>query len=191
MRYKLISSRTFLTIVLVPLFILISTLTAAAQSFRMDESFLRTMLQRDTIQPVFRVRMNENGPLHPLDEDCEMHIAGTVEDASLGIPPAIVVEFPNWCRFSPDGQLPTNFQTLPTTWRNLVRNNVIDRTCEVKGFLRIFCEHCVGGQSGSSNPDHAYEFHPALSMRCGSRSFSFGNMQSLSGAETHRALDGG
>jgi hypothetical protein len=34
----------------------------------------------------------------------------------------------------------------------------------------------MGGGSGGSNPDHVYEFHPALSMTCDGDEISFGNM---------------
>lgn len=179
MRHRGMPPRASLTCILVSLFVLVSTLTAGAQTptFTMSESLLRTMIQKNTIQPTFRVRMNANGPLHTLANDCEMHIAGTVQGASLGTPPAIVVEFPNWCRFSPDGQLSSaSFSSLSNAWRDLVSTRVVGRTCDVKGFLRIFCEHCTGGGAEGSNPNHAYEFHPALSITCGSENFAFNSM---------------
>jgi hypothetical protein len=176
MHHKSISKHTFLMSFCAVALILASTPLAIAQtvSFRMNESFLRIMVDRDTIQPVFRVKMEAHGPLHTLDNDCEMHIAGKVQNASPGTPSGMVVEFPNWCKFSPDGQL--GVPNLGTVWADLVESRVIGQNCDVKGFLRIFCEHCQGGSPGGSNPDHAYEFHPALSMTCGSDSFDFNNM---------------
>lgn len=56
---------------------------AFGQSFTMNEGFLRTMIQRNTIQPTFRVRMKAHGPLHTLANDCEMHVAESVLDASF------------------------------------------------------------------------------------------------------------
>lgn len=163
--------------ILVTLLVLISAFTVDAQTFTMNESFLQEMLDRGTIQPVFRVRMTARGPLHTLANDCEMHIAGRVLDASLGNPSAIVVEFPSWCKFEPNGQLSgQSFSALSSMWGNLADTRLVNKTCDVKGFLRIFCEHCTGGGSGGSNPNHAYEFHPAMSMTCGSENFSFGNM---------------
>jgi len=147
----------------------------SAQTFTMDESFLRTMQQRDTIQPTFRVRINAHGPLHQLANDCEMHVAGTVQDASLGTPSAIIVEFPNWCLFNPDGQQGDSFNTLTNKWDTFAGSNLDNKTCNVTGFLRIFTEHAQGA-GGATNPNHAYEYHPALSMACGTQTFSFTNM---------------
>lgn len=160
------------------LFLLLAVHYAASAqtvSFTMNAGFLRTMAQGDTIQPTFRVRINAHGPLHSLETDCEMHNAGTPLNVSLGTPSAIVVEPPNWCKFSPDGQLGQDFNALRTVWANLSDTSIVNRNCDVKGFLRIFTEHATGG-GGASNPDHAYEFHPALSMRCGSQTFDFNNM---------------
>ena len=167
-------SLTSLIIRLVAL-VLLSASLISGQTFTMNESFLRTMLQRDTIQPTFRVRINAHGPLHQLASDCEMHVAGTVQDASLGNPSAIIVEFPNWCKFNPEGQEGDTFNTLKNKWGTFASSNLDNKTCDVTGFLRIFTEHAQGG-GGATNPDHAYEYHPALSMVCGTQTFSFTNM---------------
>ena len=146
-----------------------------AQSFTMNEAFLRGIIQMNTIQPTLRIRMSAHGPLHTLANDCEMHVAGTVQGGSMGNPPAIVVEFPNWCVFNPQGNLGDNFETLRQKWDTFATSNLDNKTCDVRGFLRIFTEHATGG-GGPTNPDHAYEFHPALSMQCANQTFSFGNM---------------
>jgi hypothetical protein len=161
--------------VLMCLTLVVAARTGSAQTFTMNESFLRTMIQRDTIQPTFRVRINAHGPLHDLGSDCEMHIAGTVQDASWGTPSAIVVEFPSWCKFNPQGQLGHSFESLKTKWATFAATNLNNKTCDVKGFLRIFTEHAQGTAT-ATNPNHAYEYHPALSMKCGTQDFSFANM---------------
>lgn len=155
-----------------------------AQSFTMNTSFLKKMIELNTIQPTFSVRINAHGPLHPLEQDCEMHVAGTPQDVSLGNPAALIVEFPNWCEFNPQGNLGDSFSTLKTKWNTFATNNLDHKTCDVTGFLRIFTEHATGG-GGATNPDHAYEYHPALSMKCGSQSFSFGNMLRASDGLRH------
>jgi hypothetical protein len=147
-----------------------------AQTFTMNESFLRGMIQSNTILPTLRVRMNAHGPLHPLGDDCEMHVGASPIGVSVGTPPAIVVEFPNWCEFNPQGNLGDSFDTLKQKWNVFATSNLDNKTCDVTGFLRIFTEHAAGGGTGGSNPDHAYEFHPALSMSCGAQAFNFGNM---------------
>jgi hypothetical protein len=141
----------------------------------MNEQFLRRIINANTAQPSIRVRMKAHGPLHPLDQDCEMHVAGTVIGGSIGTPPAIVVEFPNWCEFNPQGNLGDNLATLKQKWNTFATSNLDNKTCDVTGFLRIFTEHASGG-GGATNPDHAYELHPALSMKCGSQTFNFGDM---------------
>jgi hypothetical protein len=166
-----------LAIVFLIVFCFCPTASAQTPDFTMNESFLRRLIQEDAAQITLSVRMDDNGPLHQLGSDCEMHIAGRVQNASLGNPPSIVVEFPNWCKFSPDGQLGSSFNTLSSLWRNLVDNRVVGKTCDVRGFLRIFTEHVSGG-GGPTNPDHAYEFHPALSMTCDGEAFNFDSMLS-------------
>lgn len=156
--------------------ILVISTSAFGQSFTMNEGFLQTMIERNTLQPTFRVRMTARGPLHSLQTDCEMHVAGRILNASLGQPSAIVVEFPNWCKFDPQGNLGDSFNSLKNQWGNFADTNLVDKTCDVTGFLRIFTEHATGGSGGGSNPNHAYEFHPAMSMRCGNQSFAFENM---------------
>lgn len=73
--------RTIRSLVITASLLLITTnLPAFAQGnvdFTMNESFFRTLLQADTLQPILQVRMNAHGPLHNLANDCEMHIGGT------------------------------------------------------------------------------------------------------------------
>ena len=45
-------------------------------------------------------------------------------------------------RLAPDGTDGQSFSSLRTTWGNFADTNAVNRTCDVKGFLRIFCEHC-------------------------------------------------
>lgn len=85
------------------------------------------------------------------------------------------MEFPNWCKFNPQGNLGDSFSSLQQKWDTFADNNLDNKTCSVTGFLRIFTEHATGG-CGPTNPDHAYEYHPAMSMKCGSQNFAFGNM---------------
>lgn len=99
-----------------------------AQSFTMNEGFLRGMIQQNTIQPTLRIRMVAHGPLHSLETDCEMHVAGTVQNVAIGNPPAIVVEFPNWCKFNPQGNLGDNFATLKQKWNTFATSNVDNKT---------------------------------------------------------------
>lgn len=149
---------------------------AQSPNFSMTESLLLRFIQEEAAQTTLRVFVNEHGPLHNLANDCEMHLAGTIQGTSLGDPSAIVVEPPNWCKFSPTGQSGGSFSALSTAWRNHVRSTIRDKTCDVRGFLRIFTEHATGGGSGGSNPDHVYEIHPALGMTCEGEQMSFDQM---------------
>jgi hypothetical protein len=157
------------------LFLFAAAASAPSQTFTMNEVFLRTIIDGGTIQPTFRVRVNTHGPLHQLASDCEMHVAGTVQGLSLGNPSPVIVEFPNWCEFSPQGQLGESFNELKGEWDDFAGSNLDGQNCDVTGFLRIFTEHADTG-GGPTNPNHVYEYHPALSVACGSRNFSFANM---------------
>ena len=140
----------------------------------MNEGFLRTMIDQNTIQPTLRIHISAHGPLHPLQNDCEMHVAGTPQNVSIGTPKPVIVEFPNWCQFNPQGNLGDSFTILQNKWATFSSNNLDNQTCDVTGFLRIFTEHASGHES-ATNLNHVYEYHPALKIQC-NQTFSFANM---------------
>lgn len=87
----------------------------------------------------------------------ELHIAGTPVDAVDGAaPPSVVVEPPNLCQNDPPGG---------GSWTTVVTNDLLGKTCLVRGFPRIYDEHLVGEET-ATNPHHMLEIHPALTIDC-------------------------
>lgn len=151
-------------------------LTQDSFDFSISEAFLKKLAQDDTIQIKLKVRMDHRtNKVHRLDDDCEIHIAGTPQESfDLGSPNAIVVEPPNLCAFDPNGVLkPINNSTLINkTWPNLLDAKVMKKVCEVVGFPRIFTEH-ASGSAHPANPNHVFELHPSLLLTCEGERVSF------------------
>ena len=135
--------------------------------FAVKKSFLETLENGHTIQPTITVTLGHHSSLHPLNQDCEMHIAGTVQGPAFGWPGAIVIEPPNLCRLDPNGLETDDTSTWPA-----VLDDLEGKTCQVTGFPRIFTEH-ASGQASASNPNHVFEMHPALGIDCGDQKVSF------------------
>lgn len=123
--------------------------------FALSEAYLHALADKNTVSYTTSLRMGGHSKVHPIANDCEMHIAGTSAD-ELGTPGAVIVEPPNLCK-----QKPSAF----AKWESWVDAKVKGQDCEVTGFPRIFTEHATGGQ-GESNPDHVLELHPALGITC-------------------------
>jgi hypothetical protein len=137
--------------------------------FAIKKSFLETLENGHTIQPTLTVNLGHHSALHPLGQDCEMHIAGTVQGSPIGSPTGIVIEPPNLCKIDPSGA-----ETADTNSWPAVLDNLDGKTCQVTGFPRIFTEHATGNAS-ASNPNHVFEIHPALGIDCGHDKVSFAN----------------
>jgi hypothetical protein len=156
--------RTYVLVVIFSLLALAREAIAqdAPPDFSITESFLKKLYAGKSIQPVLRVQMDDRtNAVHPIDKDCEIHIAATPQQ-KLGDPPAIVVEPPNLCRFDPPSG----------NWPDVLDDKVMHKTCDVKGFLRIFTEHAQSS-GGGANPNHVFEMHPALSIARGGDTLSF------------------
>lgn len=137
--------------------------------FAIQKSFLESLENGHTIQPTIKLTLGHHSPLHPLDQDCEMHIVGAVQDSQLGTPSAVVVEPPNLCQLDPDGAETDNTASWPA-----ILDDLDGKTCQVTGFPRIFTEHATG-KAAASNPNHVFEIHPALGIDCGDQKLSFAN----------------
>jgi hypothetical protein len=108
------------------------------------------------------------GPVHPAEQDCELHIGAHLVDPSIGDFAGIVLEPPSICA---DGGV---------TWRTTI-NAFKNESCVGRGFLRAWPEHLASG-SGCSNPNHILEVHPLLTLTCG-------NHEPLSFADKLRVVD--
>lgn len=140
-----------------------------AFDFAIKKSFLEGLESGHTLQPSMTVQLGHHSPMHPLEQDCEMHIAGTVQGSPIGWPTAIVIEPPNLCRIDPSGMESEDTNTWPA-----VLDDLEGKTCQVSGFPRIFTEHATG-KASASNPNHVFEIHPALGIDCGDQKLSFGS----------------
>jgi hypothetical protein len=108
-----------------------------------------------------------------LAQDCEVHVAGTLLDREFGEPEAVISEPPNDCKFLPNAKNPTSAVT-GASWRTLLDRHVLNHDCTITGFPRIFTEHADSGTAGTSNPNHVFELHPALTIACdGEQSLGF------------------
>lgn len=140
----------------------------AAYDFAVSLAFLQKLEAGRTIQPALTLKLGQHSGVHKLADDCELHVAGLVQNLTLGWPEAVVSEPPNVCRNQPSAAGGTG------DWM-AVFDGVVGATCDVKGFPRIFTEHASSG-GGPSNPNHVFEFHPATQIRCGQVQLNFGAM---------------
>lgn len=141
--------------------------------FSISEQYL-AQLADSGIQPVLQVHMDARTKrVHTLDADCEIHIATTPQGPALGSLPSVIVEPPNVCKFPPPGAQVTSETVLRNkTWPAFLDSHVMDKSCEVQGFPRIFTEHAQGNPD-PANPNHVLEIHPALSINCEGEQLSF------------------
>jgi hypothetical protein len=143
--------------------------------FAMSKEFLQMLADSHTVLPILKVHINaRTGTVHTLANDCEMHLAGTPAGMTLGDPGSIIVEPPNLCKVKPAGTSgnPSEKKLREKIWPDLFDQKVIGKECEVQGFPRIFTEHASGDVT-AANPNHVFEIHPALSIKCGTDEVSF------------------
>ncbi len=136
-------------------------------AFAVSRSFLESLRTGGTILPTFNVTLGSHSKIHPLESDCEMHVAATLQGQDFGFPNGLVIEPPNLCEIDPNGDVSDEADA----WLS-VFDDLRGKTCQATGFPRIFTEHVSGG-SGASNPDHVFELHPAVSINCGGDNHSF------------------
>jgi len=141
--------------------------------FSISEQYLAQLADAG-IQPVLHVHMDARTKrVHTLDADCEIHIATTPEGPPLGSLPSVIVEPPNVCKFSPRGtHVASESELRNKTWPAYLDTHVMGKTCEVRGFPRIFTEHAQG-DADPANPNHVLEIHPVLSIKCDGHQLSF------------------
>jgi hypothetical protein len=184
MRSRLLLSATLIIFVVSTLFLQFASFSARAQDgdddptvdFEVSEEYLKFLSNGGTIQPSFRVRMEErSGSVHTLSGDCELHIAGSPVGLKLGDPADVVTEPINLCKRVPLGSTgqPSEKKLREVIWPNLFDQKVMNKTCDVVGFPRIFTEHASTGTAGGANPNHVFEIHPATSITCGGQPISF------------------
>jgi hypothetical protein len=140
-------------------------------TFNLRQSFLEELLRAGpdshSVGARWKVtlRITEHSAVHGIANDCEIHFGAKIpNNRIIASPRGIVVEPPNVCK----NRVPQISQTgtIGSAWTTYYDAHVINETCEVTGFPRVFSEHSTGGGGGGSNPDHVVEIHPATSMTC-------------------------
>lgn len=125
--------------------------------FSISEAFLKNLATQDTINFKIKLRLDHRtAKVHPIDQDCEIHVATKALTGQL-FPSGAVVEPPNLCKETPPG-------AAGTTWLKVFDDQVMTKECEVTGFPRLFTEH-AGGAAKPANPNHFFEVHPALAIK--------------------------
>ncbi len=133
--------------------------------FAITQQFLKTLQNGKTILPTFGYTLGEHSGVHPVSQDCELHVAAE-PDAAPGDPQPLVAEPPNVCSALPPGSSATTTAARNKQWLKLF-DSFKGKHCKITGFPRIFTEHATGGtESGGSNPNHVFEIHPALNIAC-------------------------
>jgi len=141
----------------------------AVYDFAVSQDFLAQLESGHTIQPTISVQLGQHSAVHPLNQDCELHVAGTPQNLAFGQPGQLIIEPPNVCKNDPSAA-GANASDWPSIFDALVGT-----TCQVTGFPRIFTEHATSG-GGASNPNHVFEIHPATAVNCGQQQLSFANL---------------
>lgn len=147
MKRKLIAAAVFLAV---------GGSQALAQDHESRFEFTRAFLEDWAHHPVrdMQATLDCAGPVHPADQDCELHIGAQLADPSIGDFQGIVLEPPSICE---DGGSALRAKI----------NALKKESCVGRGFLRAWPEHLTSG-SGCSNPNHILEVHPLLKLTCGS-----------------------
>ena len=142
--------------------------------FAISRTWLTELRAQKTFLPTFKVTMTHRSNVKDPPEDCEMHLAGTLNGTDFGDPSPAVVEPPNLCKFKPGAKTPvTGTTSTKALWRTKMDNDVLNEDCDVTGFPRVYTEHANGGGTGPSNPRHVFEIHPATRIKCGSTDLNF------------------
>lgn len=135
--------------------------------FAISRTWLTELRAQKTFLPTFKVNIMHRSGIKSLSEDCEVHLAGNLVGTAFGDPPAVVAEPPNVCKFRPGTTTPVTGNTsTKALWTAKLDSDVISATCDVTGFPRVYTEHAEGGTTGSSNPSHVFEMHPATRIAC-------------------------
>lgn len=132
-----------------------------AFDFSLTPAFLRTLESNKSISFTTNLKLGSHSGVHPINGDCEVHLAGFPVTEPFGSPSAFIVEPPNLCHFNTSGAVASDTSDWLTEFDGLK-----GKSCSVTGFPRIFTEHASNGGE-PSNPNHVLEIHPALTIDCG------------------------
>lgn len=117
---------------------------------------------------VLQVKIAGHSAIHPVQNDCEMHLGGSVIGYQ-GQPDGWVLEPMNEC----DEPFPGTTTYTKAAWLHF-GDSLVGKTATATGIIRIWPEHLTS--SGASNPAHALELHPLLAISSGSANYSFSKL---------------
>jgi len=117
---------------------------------------------------VLQVKIAGHSAIHPVQNDCEMHLGGSVPDYQ-GDPDGWVLEPMNEC----DEPFPGTTTYTKTAWLHF-GDSLVGKTIAATGIVRIWPEHLTS--AGPSNPAHALELHPLLAVSNGNTSYDFSKL---------------
>lgn len=147
----------------------------------LDEDFIAKYADRVTMATDYIV--DRVSPKHPARQDGEVHIAGKAAEANL----PTVAELTN----PSDADIQV-FRDLATN------NNPVDRTIQLEGVWRLWCEHAgtknqvqgapLPDQFPTSNPDHVFEVHPITKFKTKSLLSTFKPIEGYAAKPADRAF---
>ena len=112
------------------------------------------------------VKIEGHSKVHRAEADCELHF-GAHSSAYTGIPDGLVLEPMNAC-VAPFKGKEEQKDSDWTDFAKRINNTVVT----VTGVPRIWPEHLTGGGE-PSNPNHAVEIHPLMSVESNGEPFDF------------------
>lgn len=142
----------------------VSHTVAAPKEFSVPLSNLQAWSQA-VLVTLDNVHVEGHSAVHTIDNDCEMHL-GAHTSTFQGNPDGLVMEPMNAC-VQP---FPGHDQQNNADWTKF-GDGLVNSTVTATGVPRIWPEHLNGGTT--SNPDHAVELHPLISIAAGGASTDF------------------
>jgi len=136
------------------------------KEFSIPMSDLETWADKPVAE--LQVKIAGHSAVHPAKNDCEMHLGGHVA-AYQGDPDGWVLEPMNACQ----EPLPGTKTYTKAAWLHF-GDLLKGKTVDVTGIVRIWPEHLTS--SGASNPAHALELHPLLTVSTGQASYDFSTL---------------
>ena len=136
------------------------------KEFSIPMSDLKTWADKPVAE--LQVKIAGHSAVHPAKNDCEIHLGGHVATYQ-GDPDGWVLEPMNACQ----EPLPGTKTYTKAAWLHF-GDLLKGKTVDVTGIVRIWPEHLTS--SGASNPAHALELHPLLTVSTGQASYDFSTL---------------
>lgn len=151
-------------------FVILGSCSAQGQServFSVPLDDLKTWSEKVVI-PV-KAKITGHSSVHGVASDCEMHMGATLVGYK-GDPVGWVLEPMNLClEVMPDQEIKKT-----SDWE-VLGDTLVGKTVDASGVPRIWPEHLkVDPRHKDSNPAHATEVHPLVTLSSGPKSFDFG-----------------